>query len=115
LTEYHKHENSDTYTAHLKQADGSIVAFTNVGGKHLQGLLNKGGVRDKTLHESWVNPQLKRETKGEEGEAATGVRRRETQGPSFQDCVDQGGRITDFHRVSLSFILIQFFYLNLFF
>ena len=83
---------------HLKQADGSKVAFTNITAEHLQSLLPKGGVKDRQLKQSWVAPS---EEEGEEA-AKGGSTRRAAHGPTFDDCVKQGGRITDSHKVSFS-------------
>lgn len=51
LTEYHKHEENANYTVHLKRADGTVHAYTNITPEHLKQSL---GVQK--LLGSWESP-----------------------------------------------------------
>jgi hypothetical protein len=92
ITEYHKHQENPNFTVHVKRADGTTHAYTNISPEHLKSGL---GSEKKELEQTWESPYKPGSKK-------------KLVGPSFQDCiyfkfiigVEKGGKITDFHKTA---------------
>ena len=92
IAEYHHNENNDNYTVYVKEAEGTLTPFTNIKKEHLQNLLPKAGVKAKRVEQTWKAPEV--------SEEEIGATRKSHAGLSFDECVREGGRIVDLHRVS---------------
>ena len=92
IAEYHHNENNDNYTVYVKEAEGTLTPYTNIKKEHLQNLLPKSGVKGKRVEQNWKAPHV--------SEEAIGAKRKSHAGLSFDECVQDGGRIVDLHRVS---------------
>ncbi len=76
----------------MKRAgDESATPFTNITREHLKSLLPQAGLKTIDSSNHWKAPDV--------GEEEVNVElRREKPSLSFDDCVNQGGRIVDMHK-----------------